>query len=112
MQEQDNWTAKLIRLKRYETPGADYFERFIEEFHERQRAEPLQVSVGTLAADRFATWWGSVSTPARLACASVAAMAVMAAAGVAWGILPSGPASQHPSPEGPTLAEVSLIREF
>ena len=30
---------KLLRLKRYEHPTPDYFERFLDQFHERQRAE-------------------------------------------------------------------------
>lgn len=30
---------KLLRLKRYETPGDDYFERFLDEFHARMARE-------------------------------------------------------------------------
>jgi hypothetical protein len=109
MQEQDDWSAKLIRLKRYETPGADYFERFIDDFHQRQRTEPLKVSVLTLARDRAAAWWRGVSAPARVALASASFMAVGV---VLWGVSATGGAPESPSLEGPTLAEVSLIREF
>jgi hypothetical protein len=109
MQEQDDWAAKLIRLKRYETPGPEYFERFIEEFHQRQRVEPLRVSVMTLGWDRLSTWWRSVSLPARWAAAS----AFLAAAGtLAWGVFPNGPIPEPQPQSGPALAEVSLIREF
>ena len=109
MKEQDDWSAKLIRLKRYETPGADYFERFIDDFHQRQRTEPLKVSVLTLARDRAGAWWRGVSAPARVALASAS---FMAAGVVLWGVSATGGAPETPSPEGPTLAEVSLIREF
>ncbi|MEM1295064.1 MAG: hypothetical protein AAGH89_06840 [Verrucomicrobiota bacterium] len=47
---------KLIALKRYETPGEAYFERFVEEFHDRQRAEMLRLPVHRLFLDRLDTW--------------------------------------------------------
>jgi len=33
---------KLLRLKQYETPGSDYFERFLDEFHDRMARESRQ----------------------------------------------------------------------
>lgn len=112
-QEPDDWAAKLIRLKRYETPGADYFERFLDEFRERQRAEALRLSVGTLAVERFLTWWGGIPMAGRLASAS-AFCALPLAAGFLW----FQEAPMH-APESvsipknlPALAEVSLVREF
>lgn len=72
---------KLIALKRYETPGEAYFERFVEEFHDRQRAEMLRLPVHRLFLDRLDTWlsgwhgkqWiaGSVAG----ACAAIVAVA-------------------------------------
>ena len=39
-----NETDKLLRLKKYETPGEDYFAEFAENFKERQRSELLKQS--------------------------------------------------------------------
>ena len=47
---------KLIRLKRYETPGEDYYVRFAEEFKDRQRAELLKRSSTSLLMERFSVW--------------------------------------------------------
>lgn len=49
-------TRKLIALKRYETPGEEYFENFLTEFHQRQRAEVLKLSAWQLLRERFDTW--------------------------------------------------------
>jgi hypothetical protein len=38
----EDWAGRLIRLKRYETPGEVYFENFMDEFRERQRSEALR----------------------------------------------------------------------
>jgi hypothetical protein len=41
--EMDDLT-KLLRVKRHETPGPEYFGHFLSEFHRYQRAEILQPS--------------------------------------------------------------------
>jgi len=110
--DQANWAAKLVRLKRYETPGADYFERFLDEFHERQRAEPLQISVGTLAFDRFSTWWGGVSSLGKLASASALLFAAFGIVGLTWSMGFASGSAEHRPGNGTALAEVSLVREF
>jgi hypothetical protein len=38
---------RLLALKRYQRPPPQYFENFLDEFHRRQRAEPIRV----------AGWW-------------------------------------------------------
>jgi hypothetical protein len=45
---------KLLRLKRHERPPEGYFEGFLREFHQRQRAEMMKVSSLSLFADRLA----------------------------------------------------------
>lgn len=47
---------RLIRLKRYETPGEEYFQQFAEDFKERQRAEMLQQSSRAILAERVSLW--------------------------------------------------------
>ena len=39
MQDDHEDIAKLLRLKRFEQPSAEYFENFLEEFKVRQRGQ-------------------------------------------------------------------------
>lgn len=48
---------RLIRLKRYESPGDEYFKSFMEEFKDRQRAELLHRSARSLLAERVSMWF-------------------------------------------------------
>ena len=48
---------RLIRLKRYETPGEEFYCRFTEEFKDRQRSELLNCSARSLLAERFGVWF-------------------------------------------------------
>lgn len=54
---------KLIRLKRFETPGEGFTEEFLKEFHQRQRAEMLKQSSLDLLAERVQTWWNHLTVP-------------------------------------------------
>ncbi len=49
----DPQTSKLIRLKRYERPPDGYFERFLDEFHRRQRADWMHRSSLGLFLERL-----------------------------------------------------------
>jgi hypothetical protein len=44
---------RLLRLKRYEAPPPEYFEDFLSEFQDRQRAEMLKRPLWRLALDRL-----------------------------------------------------------
>ena len=70
---------KLLRLKRYEYPTPDYFERFMDEFHHRQRVELLRQPAWKLAWERFVDALPDVHVP-RLAYAAVGAAAVVVSA--------------------------------
>lgn len=67
---------KLLRLKRYEHPTPDYFERFLDEFHERQRADLLKQPTLGLIWERIVSAFPDFHVP-RLAYAGVVAAAVM-----------------------------------
>lgn len=69
--EQPADIQKLLRLKRYELPPESYYEDFLQDFQERQRAEMLKVSIWTLAWDRFCNLMPDVRIP-KLAYASIA----------------------------------------
>ncbi|MEX1044717.1 MAG: hypothetical protein WEC73_01195 [Chthoniobacterales bacterium] len=67
---------KLLRLKRYEHPTPDYFERFVDEFHRHQRTELLRRSTFSLLWERLVDVVPDFQVP-RLAYAGVAAAAVI-----------------------------------
>lgn len=87
---------KLLRLKRYETPTPDYFERFIDEFNERQRAELLRQPTWQLLWERISGAFPEFHVP-RLAYASVAAAAVVLSAIILVG-------HKEAAPTGPSFA--------
>jgi len=107
--------SKWIALKRYENPGAEYFDRFLTDFRERQRSELLRLSVGTLVRDRLRTWMDGIPWGLRLALPGGAVVMALAAGAVLLrqGSEPTGQASREVVPSDRTaLAEASLIREF
>ncbi len=85
--------SKLIGLKRYESPGEEYFENFLDGFHQKQRRDLLQFSSRQLFAERVATWMAPHGRAAWMVPAGAAAAAL--AAGLYFG-LPIGevPATQ------------------
>ena len=66
---------KLLRLKRYEMPSSDYFERFLDEFHHRQRADLISRPTLHVLYERFMNAFPEFHVP-RMAYATVAALAV------------------------------------
>jgi len=52
---------RLIRLKRYESPGDAYFETFLEEFKDRQRSELLHRSARGLLVERISMWFDEMN---------------------------------------------------
>lgn len=67
---------RLLRLKRYEHPTPDYFERFLDQFHERQRAELLRQPTWRLLWERVLNAFPDFHVP-RLAYAGVGVAAVV-----------------------------------
>ena len=75
---------RLIRLKRYETPGEDYFESFAERFKERQRSEMLRRSAHSLLFERLSMWFEEGGGAKSLIPAGAVAAAAAVAAGLFW----------------------------
>lgn len=86
----------LLRLKRYESPTPDYFERFLDEFNERQRSELLRQPTWNLLWERLVGVIPEFRVPS-LAYAGVAAAAVV----LSTFILVT---QKDPAPRGPSLA--------
>lgn len=103
--------SKLIGLKRYESPGEEYFENFLDGFHQKQRRDLLQFSSRQLFAERVATWVAPHGRAAWMVPAGAVAAAL--AAGLYF-VLPGGeiPATQDrlavvPSPVSLSAPEVT-----
>lgn len=68
---------RLIRLKRFEQPEEGFTENFLQQFHQRQRAEMLKQSSVELLMERVTTWWNHLLVPKwSLATAAIAVCAV------------------------------------
>ncbi|MCB1205725.1 MAG: hypothetical protein KDN18_15790 [Verrucomicrobiae bacterium] len=70
---------RLIRLKRYESPGDEYFRSFSEAFKERQRAELLKQSARGLLLERFSLWFDESGGTKRFVPAGALAAAAIGA---------------------------------
>ncbi len=89
---------RLIRLKRYETPGDGYYETFLENFKDRQRGEMLRASSRDLLLERVSMWWSESGGARYVPAGAMAALAL--GAGIYWvstsenAASPTGPATQ------------------
>ena len=108
----NNDISKLLRLKRYEQPPAEYFENFLAEFQLRQRAEVIHRPFLRIAWDRLCRFLAPPSMP-RLAMAGSFAVAVIAAGSVlTWsdseteGLTPTL-TQKAPAPNSPSKASKS-----
>ncbi len=110
---------RLIRLKRFETPGEDFVEDFVAQFHERQRSELLRQSARGLLWDRITTYfedfislkWAGVGATA-MALLAVGAFSMMNQGGTTseMNIVANTPVTSMAAPV--TLAvDSELIRE-
>ncbi|MCX6935003.1 MAG: hypothetical protein NTZ01_02220 [Verrucomicrobia bacterium] len=92
MNQNDDFTElqKLLQLKRLETPGKEYFERFVDAFHQYQRREILRDEpwYARVVEVLFEPWLGGIP---RLA--TVAAAAACLLAGIAFFLGPVGAGS-------------------
>lgn len=81
MSVDDQTLSKLLRLKRFEQPPTGYYEAFLHEFQERQRAELLKRPVWRILLDRLSVIRDEYLTFSNLSYggASFAVLAVAAA---------------------------------
>jgi hypothetical protein len=91
--------SKLIGLKRYESPGEEYFENFLDDLHQKQRREMMQLSSRRLFAERVSTWMEPHGRSAWLVPAGAVAAAL--AAGLYFAL----PGSEVPATQQSLVAE-------
>tara|TARA_R110000850_G_scaffold30768_3_gene84995 strand:- start:5186 stop:5653 length:468 start_codon:yes stop_codon:yes gene_type:complete len=87
---------RLVRLKRYETPGEEYFSSFMDEFKDRQRSEMLRRSSLSILAERVSVWFDEMHGAKWLVPAG-------AAAAIGIGVLVNVPTVDKNSPVQPIL---------
>ncbi|HEX4086212.1 MAG TPA: hypothetical protein VHY22_14950 [Chthoniobacteraceae bacterium] len=80
MPEDFDELSKLLRLKRFEQPPPAYFEDFLDDFKDRQRAQLLREPAWRIAWDRVTAFFGGHSA-ARIGY-GLASAAVLVIAGV------------------------------
>ncbi len=100
---------RLIRLKKYETPGEEYFQSFTESFKERQRSEMLRRSSTEIFAERVQVWFEETHRAKWLVPAG-------AAAAIAAGVLISLPVNENAGTSiaeaGPPPFELNLMTQI
>lgn len=104
--ENDDQISKLLRLKRYEHPPEGYFDRFLEEFQERQRTELIRRPILSILWERICSFVPDFEVP-RLAYAAVAACAVLGAVAVVGGPETGSLASRTATPAAESLSLAS-----
>ena len=105
----NNDVHKLLRLKRYEMPSSDYFERFIDEFHHRQRADLISRPTLQVVFERIMNAFPDFRVP-RLAYASVAVAAVMFSAVILFQQQETATTSGSFALNSPTVTQLPAVQ--
>ena len=108
MQDDHEDISKLLRLKRFEQPPAEYFESFLEEFKHRQRGQLLREPAWRIAWDRLCAFVGE-EMPVRIGY-GLASTAVLVTAGLAsLNILESHSVEMVSAPERQPAAQTASL---
>ncbi len=84
----DEQLSSLLRLKRYEQPAPQYFDRLLQDIHRRQRAELLRRPLWKIAAERVQTFFSEHSMGHLSYAGALATVLVVGLTGI--GFLTSG----------------------
>jgi hypothetical protein len=84
--------GRLLRLKRYEQPNPEFYEEFLRDFQNRQRAELLKPSLRQLIWDRFTSLLPDFRVPSY----AYATIGLFAVAASAWILTSDELAMEYP----------------
>lgn len=98
---------RLIRLKRFETPGEGYTQTFLENFKDRQRSEMLRASSRELLLERVSMWWSESGAPRYVPVGAFAACAL--GVGIYWISAEKEGATALPSANVAAVSEASPV---
>jgi len=97
----DEQLSALLRLKRYEQPAPQYFDRLLQDIHRRQRAELLHRPLWRIALDRMQTLFSEHSMGHLSYAGALATVLVVGVLGI--GFVTSGGSMDH-SAQKPLVA--------
>jgi len=108
MQDEPDDISKLLRLKRFEQPPPEYFENFLQEFKDRQRAQLLREPVWRIAWDRLTAFLGE-QMPARIGYGIASTAVLVAAAFASFNILESRPLEMASAPHQRQTSDIASL---
>lgn len=114
---------KLLRLKRFEQPPAGYHEKFLQDFHRRQRSDMLQQPMWKIAMERMSAFFSEHSMGQFAYAAATAAVLIFAGvasydmlnggnSGTGSSSAPSTLAVNTPAPASHPVADSSSPQEM
>ncbi len=86
--------SALLRIKRFEQPPPQYFDRLLQDIHRRQRSELLRRPLWKIAAERVQTFFSEHSMGHLSYAGALAGVLVVGVAGI--GLMTAGPAEVGP----------------
>src|ERR1700744_1431075 len=97
--------SALLRIKRFEQPPPQYFDRLLQDIHRRQRAELLRRPLWKIAAERLQTFFSEHSVGNLSSAGALASALVVGVVGIglmtADGADKSGSIAAVPKPVAP-----------
>lgn len=94
----DEQLTALLRMKRYEQPPAQYFDRLLQDIHRRQRTELLQLPLWKIAIERVQTFFSEHSMGHLSYAGALATVLVIGVATIGL-ITPGGSIERTPPPQ-------------
>ena len=91
----DEQLSTLLRLKRYEQPAPQYFDRLLQDIHRRQRAELLHRPLWKIAAERLQTFFSEHSMGHLTYAGALASLLIVGLTGI--GFMTSGGSLERPA---------------
>jgi len=99
--------SALLRIKRFEQPPPQYFDRLLQDIHRRQRSELLRRPLWKIAAERVQTFFSEHSMGHLSYAGALASVLVVGVAGI--GLMTSGGTVEVASNRGQTAPVRSTL---